>query len=593
MKSFAAVLSAFAIIASALAYPATAAVFASHQQTSLPVSSACDHQTKRIQGQNQVVKVCQVVQGATRASTTCTYPVKRIHGAKQTLRVCRTVQQLSLTGNCSYFHEFYHGTKQRMKQCYSARRVAVTNVQCTYKHIHAKTWRAEACHAKRRATTSASQCTYKAAMSHGKERWKGSCKAVPLAVVTGTPAPRKRATTIPTATSTQIAVPTETSVATSTPSPTTTLTPSPPALPTATAVLSATSTVVPMASPTPGSTPTLGPTVTPPVGISGLHVVGNQILNGQGQTIRLVGINRAGTAFVCLKNKGIFDGPTDAASIQAMLSWHVNAVRIHMNEDCWLGINGAPPAYSGANYQQAVESYVNLLNSYGLVVIVSLQKVGPGTTPAIDPEPMPDQDHAPAFWASAAQAFAGNSSVIFDLYNEPWPDSNRGTTAAWQCVRDGGTCPGVPYQAAGMQELVNVVRGAGASNIVMVPGTQYTNDMTQWLKYVPSDPLGNLAASWHSYNTGGCATTGCWNSDIASIARQYPVIAGEIGEKECAHTYIDQLMPWLDSHGVSYLAWTWNTWGCASGPSLISDYSGTPTDYGVGFRDHLAALAGG
>jgi hypothetical protein len=68
-----------------------------------------------------------------------------------------------------------------------------------------------------------------------------------------------------------------------------------------------------------------------------------------------------------------------------------------------------------------------------------------------------------------------------------------------------------------------------------------------------------------------------------------PVVTGEIGEENCAHDFIDPYMSWADAHGVSYLAWGWNVWDCAL-PGLITDYDGTPTPYGEGFRDHLAAL---
>jgi cell division septation protein DedD len=143
-----------------------------------------------------------------------------------------------------------------------------------------------------------------------------------------------------------------------------------------------------------------------------------------------------------------------------------------------------------------------------------------------------------------------------------------------------------------MQELVNDIRGAGANNILMLGGVEYSNSLTQWLTYKPTDPQNNLAASWHSYNFNICNTSTCWNNAVAPVAQSVPVIAGEIGENDCAHGYIDSLMPWMDSHGVSYLGWTWDTWNCSSGPALISDYSGTPTNYGVGYQAHLAALAG-
>ena len=49
-------------------------------------------------------------------------------------------------------------------------------------------------------------------------------------------------------------------------------------------------------------------------------------------------------------------------------------------------------------------------------------------------------------------------------------------------------------------------------------------------------------------------------------------------------------MDWADRNNIGYLGWTWNTWDCSSGPSLISDYDGTPTNFGVGLRDHLKAV---
>jgi hypothetical protein len=101
-----------------------------------------------------------------------------------------------------------------------------------------------------------------------------------------------------------------------------------------------------------------------------LHVQGNQILNAAGRPFRLLRVNRAGTEYACIQGWGIFDGPADAASVRAIASWHTNAVRVPLNEDCRLAINGALAAYSGATYRQAVAGYVNLLNRYGLVAIL-------------------------------------------------------------------------------------------------------------------------------------------------------------------------------------------------------------------------------
>jgi endoglucanase len=315
---------------------------------------------------------------------------------------------------------------------------------------------------------------------------------------------------------------------------------------------------------------------------TGLHVQGNQIIDGSAP-LRLLGVNRSGTEYACIQGWGFFDGPSNAASIQAIASWHVNAVRVPLNEDCWLGIN-APAAYSGSAYQQAITNYVNLLTQNGLVAILELHWNAPGTQQATGQQQMPDEDHSPAFWQSVASIFKANPSVIFDLYNEPHDVS-------WACWRDGGTCSGVSFPVAGMQQLVTTVRNTGASNVILLGGLAWSNDLSQWLQYEPVDPLGNLAASWHSYNFNNCSNINCWQSHVAPVAQKVPVVAGEIGENDCAHSYIDPLMQWLDNLNQSYLAWTWDTWNCSSGPALITSYSGTPTAYGAGYQAHLAALA--
>jgi len=46
---------------------------------------------------------------------------------------------------------------------------------------------------------------------------------------------------------------------------------------------------------------------------------------------------------------------------------------------------------------------------------------------------MPNTDHSPTFWTEVANTFKGNSAVLFDLFNEPYPDSGEDTTAAWTC----------------------------------------------------------------------------------------------------------------------------------------------------------------
>ncbi len=314
---------------------------------------------------------------------------------------------------------------------------------------------------------------------------------------------------------------------------------------------------------------------------------------------KLRGVNRSGTEFMCVQKRGIFDGPADDESIQAIKNWRANVVRVPLNEDCWLGINGVNPAYSGATYRDAITDYVSRLRRAGLHVILELHwssgvHIGIGSKcwayASQCQKPMPDSDHTPDFWKSVATTFKSDQAVVFDLFNEPFPNLVMfDPKASWRCWRDGGSaCVGFLYPVAGMQTLVNAVRSTGATNYIMVGGINYSNDLSGWLTYAPSDPEGKLVASWHSYNFNSCNTQSCWDSQIAPVAARYPLVVGEIGEDDCAHAYVDTLMNWLDGRGLGYLGWTWNTWDCKSGPSLITDYDGTPTAYGQGLKNRLA-----
>ena len=345
---------------------------------------------------------------------------------------------------------------------------------------------------------------------------------------------------------------------------------------------------------------------------AGLHVELNQIKDGAGRVIVLHGLNRSGTEYACVNGTGIFDGPSDEASIVAMTTWNINTVRIPLNESCWLGINGVSPSSSGDTYKAAIRAYVNLLHKYRLTPILELHWTAEGTRLARGLQPMPDADHAPAFWADLASTFIDDTGVIFELFNEPFPDLNHDTPAAWACWRDGceatpypardGT-PGVSYQAVGMQALVNTVRDTGATQLILLGGIQYSNTLTQWLANKPVDPLDNLAVAWHVYNNNPCNKAECWKSVLTApmaVGQLFPIVATEIGENDCANSFVNPLMQALDAYGGGYLAWSWNA-GHSCTPAtrdtqgapwqLISDYnSGTPTSaYALAIRDHFVA----
>ena len=325
-----------------------------------------------------------------------------------------------------------------------------------------------------------------------------------------------------------------------------------------------------------------------------IRVQGNRLVDGSGRALRLFGVNRSGTEYQCViggpSGAGIFSGPSDVASIAAMAAWHVNAVRVPLNEDCWLGINGVNAAHSGPRYRGAIARFVASLTHAGLVTILDLHWNAPGTALSDGQQLMADADHAPAFWTSVATRFKANPAVMFDLYNEP-------NGISWTCWLSGCvTTEG--WRAAGMQTLVDAVRRTGARQVIIAAGLGHANDLSQWLRYQPRDPVHQLVAGVHVYDTGPsdyCNTVPCWDDTIGRVAREVAVVTSEIGEHDRRSDFVTGYMEWADGQAragrsVSFLGWSWDAAQGEGGPSLIRSFDATPTTYGLGFRAYLARL---
>jgi len=325
--------------------------------------------------------------------------------------------------------------------------------------------------------------------------------------------------------------------------------------------------------------------------LNGLFVWGNQLVDGQGNAVHLHGVNRSGTEYACVQGWGIFDGPNDAASIEAIASWNVNIVRVLLNEDCWLDINGIDSAYAGENYRNAILAYVKLLHDHGMYAEISLIWAAPGTYQATEQPDAPDEDHSPAMWASMAATFRDDPNVIL----APWGE----TTVGWWCFMRSG-CDNQAtygpdnayYQTAPMQQAVYLMRAAGYHGVISIPCIEYANmcgtlpdgseyDGSTWLKSRPRDPDHQMIAEAHVYGLNDCDADPCFNSSMKPITEVVPMIFGETGETYldedgfgCGAYYISKFMTWADANGVGYEAWTWDTWGGCG--VLISDYEGTP-----------------
>jgi endoglucanase len=313
-------------------------------------------------------------------------------------------------------------------------------------------------------------------------------------------------------------------------------------------------------------------------------VQGNAILGADGKRYLFHGVGRDSLEYNCWG-----DGHFDAQELAYMGSgsgkyavtyWGANTVRLPLSEGIWL--NGqSSEGCSAAQYQALISSTVNTLTTLKLNVILDLQwsDAGGQSLQAGGPWAVPDADSV-IFWQQVATIYKSYPNVLFELFNEPHP----GTWACWlsACVtsdtsysQDCNCSKSITFNSVGMQALVNTVRGAGATNLVLVAGMDWGYDLSQITKYPIQGT--NVVYDTHPYpyvekqpNT--------WNTAFGTLSKTYSVISAESGQYDCGTGYMSQLLAYFDAHQVSWTAWAWVVQGSQCGyPLLIRDYRGTPT----------------
>jgi aryl-phospho-beta-D-glucosidase BglC (GH1 family) len=359
-----------------------------------------------------------------------------------------------------------------------------------------------------------------------------------------------------------------------------------------------------------------------------VRVSGNHFVDGSGAVLQLRGVNVSGLEFVAVQGWSAVNpwggGTGDPSpNWNNLKSWRINAVRIPLNEASWLGYKCTKASGDvidpdpGHNYQATVARAVTDASAAGFYVILDLHWTAPGKFCPLAQNAMADSDNSIEFWTRLATAFKSRPNVMFELFNEPYFWWLSPGESSWGVLRNGGTVTqyvtgdgsrykvSYPWRAAGMQQMLDAIRATGATNVVLIGAPSWCQDLSDWVKYAPNDPLKQIAAVWHAYPNsdkpgdvkaaepkfGKIAFS--WAQNILDAG--YPLVITEFGDRNAPGTegapFVSQLLPWADRAGASYLGWTWDVWQNADNV-LIKDRAGTPTDgYGRYVKAHLLCVA--
>jgi len=335
-------------------------------------------------------------------------------------------------------------------------------------------------------------------------------------------------------------------------------------------------------SPTPPSPSSVAPDI---------HRVGNKIVDRRtGKGAVLKGVAMMGGEYMCVSSQTAFDGPADASVVDGMAKWGINAIRLPMNEDCWLGINGAK--LSGKAYSDRFVEFVELLLSRGFVVVLDLHWTS--TTSALARgQDLFMSPNSLKFWASVAShpVLHNRAGVVFELFNEPHDTESETLTPS--CFLEGKDC-----QFAGYNQAVSAIRTtANATNLVLFAGKNWNFDLGWLMQNFPSDPMDNCAASWHPYEFK-CRYFDCQKGTEALTA-SYPIFVTEWSPgypqsnkaPPLPDEYSSRMLKWSDDNPSTVMLFPW-VWNPGSGSerlnSAAGDYTGNvPNAWGKEYKAWL------
>lgn len=285
--------------------------------------------------------------------------------------------------------------------------------------------------------------------------------------------------------------------------------------------------------------------------MAGYHVVGKQILDGQGAAYVPYGVQLVGLDNPNWRTYPGTDHLNQAEVNAARQVWYSNVISIQLNTAALFANFPYDP-----DYLTKVDQVVNWATQQNMNVLLVLQ-YQESTQQAL-----PTQDSI-RFWDFISKHYITNPRVFFDLFNEPHnPTSTTDDAALWSVWRNGETIDNVAY--VGMQQLVNTIRGNGNQNLIFADGLGWATDILLLHNYLltgnnivyavhpdiePTDPS-NPQATWDFYY-----------GSVIRVAN-FPVVADEWSNSQdprgCwkdANTIIPQLLAYLRQQHMGLIVW--------------------------------------
>jgi len=268
----------------------------------------------------------------------------------------------------------------------------------------------------------------------------------------------------------------------------------------------------------------------------------------------------------------------EEADFAIMKSWNANVVRFTFNG----------PSFN--DYSPSIDTWVNRAEANSLYIILDMHRWDGniGDCP-------PNVNDWITMWTNLANRYKARSHVLFELFNEPatW------TFSQWR---------------SNAQQAVNAIRGTGASNIILVDGWNWANELNSFTQngYLNGS---NLIYTVHLYKNCYGQTPPADHDGLQSYWRNRgwfypienniaPVLYGEFNIQNSwsgdpnypdeatardERNWMNMSIQLAEEWGISYTAWGWvgyESWAWDHEYLLLGDWI-TPAPSGQILQTHL------
>ncbi len=252
--------------------------------------------------------------------------------------------------------------------------------------------------------------------------------------------------------------------------------------------------------------------------------------------------------------------------LAAVRDYGADTVRYQISQG---GLDPQSAIYDPA-YLQQVLGAISLTRKSGLNVIVSMTWQGPSG--AKNASGMPD-DTTRRAWSTILPSIGSDRGILLELFNEPHlKEKTPENWATWQ--RD-------------FQSLIDLVRAAGAKNVVLVDGMRSAHYLGGAPKL--TDPAGQLGYAVHPYLVAINKTRRAWDENFGDFSLKHAVMATEFNARSnngyCRTTFPQEtakLLDYLRRHEIGLVIWAFDLPGVRKPDGTLASYDNFSCEKGSG-----------